>query len=209
LLSFTVHMSIGFSTIAGLVPFGLSFTNSTTFLLIMSFVYTIGVCNKMVLTWHSPFLSYLLFYDTTTPLSSIHNPGWIQSSFPSSGCAAKYLCYHIQLPVSASSLSRLRSSQRNNPFMPRVRTTLAHTRSFSSIGPLLLNHLTPPVRSFIISVLVFSFLPRLESYLFPGSEMHWKQWCSNRGFSRFKEPGPRPLRASDRESRETTNEHKS
>ena len=151
MLSFTVHMSIGFSTIAGLVPFGLSFTNSTTFLLIMSFVYTIGVCNKMVLTWHSPFLSYLLFYDTTTPLSSIHNPGWIQSSFPSSGCAAKYLCYHIQLPVSASSLSRLRSSQRNNPFMPRVRTTLAHTRSFASIGPSLWNHLPSSFRSFILS----------------------------------------------------------
>ena len=34
LLPFTAHMSIGLAMIAGLVPFGLPFTNSITFLLI-------------------------------------------------------------------------------------------------------------------------------------------------------------------------------
>src|SRR6218665_1489117 len=49
------------------------------------------------------------------------------------GSAPKYLCDHIRLPISASSLRPLRSSQRNDLFVPRVRTTMVHTRSFVSI----------------------------------------------------------------------------
>ena len=50
LLSFTAHMSIGLPMIAGLVPFGLPFTNPSTSLVYITSVYTIGVYNQMVLT---------------------------------------------------------------------------------------------------------------------------------------------------------------
>jgi len=40
---------------------------------------------------------------------------------------------------------------RHDLFMPRVRTTMAHTRSFASIGPSLWNHFPPPFRSFVLS----------------------------------------------------------
>ena len=42
-----------------------------------------------------------------------------------------------------------------------------------------------------------------------GRRKRAEQWRSNRGFSRFKEPGPPTVRGPDRESRETRNEHKS
>src|SRR6218665_608732 len=71
------------------------------------------------------------------------------------GCAPKYLCDQIQPPISASSL---RSSQRHDLFMPRVRTTVAHVRSFASIGPSFWNHLPPHFRSFILSAPISSSL---------------------------------------------------
>ena len=58
---------------------------------------------------------------------------------------------HIRPPISASSLRRIRSSQCHDLFMPRVRTTMAHTRSFASISPSLRNPLPPPFRSLILS----------------------------------------------------------
>ena len=74
------------------------------------------------------------------------------------GSAPKYLCNHIRPLISASSLRHLRSSQRHDLFMPHVRTTMAHTRSFASIGPSLWNHLPSPFRSFILSAPLSSSL---------------------------------------------------
>src|SRR6218665_4049436 len=70
------------------------------------------------------------------------------------GCAPKYLCDHIRPPISASSLRRLRSVQCHD----RVRTTLARTRPFASIGPSLWNHLPPSFCSFIPSAPLSSSL---------------------------------------------------
>ena len=60
----------------------------------------------------------------------------------------------------------LHSSQRHDLFMPRVRATMAHTRSFASIGLSLWNHLPPPFRSFILSVPLSSSLHLLKSLPF-------------------------------------------
>jgi len=67
-------------------------------------------------------------------------------------------CDHIRPSISASSLRRLRSVHRHDLFMPRVRTTLAHYRSFASISPSLSNHL-PPLFARLFSLLPF---PRLS-----------------------------------------------
>ena len=48
LFPFTAYMFIGLPMTVGFVPFGLPFTNSITFHVNMTSVYTIGVCNKMV-----------------------------------------------------------------------------------------------------------------------------------------------------------------
>ena len=82
-------------------------------------------------------------------------------------------------PYPWSSLRRLRSSQRHDLFMPRVRTTMAYTSSFASIGLSLWNHFPPNVRSFILSAPLSSSLSlsRLKSRLFPGIEMRWKRFC--------------------------------
>src|SRR6218665_1737290 len=82
-----------------------------------------------------------------------------------------YLCDQIRPPISASSLRRLLSSQRHDPFIHRVRTITAHTRSFASIVQSLWNHLPHPLRSFILSAPLFSSLSRLKSYHSPGTEM--------------------------------------
>src|SRR6218665_2273251 len=71
------------------------------------------------------------------------------------GSAPKYLCDRIRPPISASSFRCLRSSQCHDLFIPRVRTTISHTRSFASIGMSLWNYLPSPFHSFI---LCFPFL---------------------------------------------------
>src|SRR6218665_2255915 len=112
------------------------------------------------------------------PFSSLPHPHSIQSSFPRSfkksqlGSAPKYVYDHIRPPISASSLHRLRSSQRHDLFMPCVRTTMAHTRSFAFIVPSLGNNLPPPFSSFILVAPLSTSLSHLKSYLFPGTEMH-------------------------------------
>src|SRR6218665_2440438 len=89
------------------------------------------------------------------------------------GSALKYLCNHIRpLHLRTSSLRRLHSWQRQDLVMPRVRITMAHTRSIASIVLSLWNHLPPVVRSFILSAPLSTSLSRLKSYLFPGTEMH-------------------------------------
>jgi len=67
------------------------------------------------------------------------------------GSAPTYLCDHMRLPIFSSSLRPRRSSQRRDLLMPRLRTPMAHTRSFASTGPSIWNRLHPPIRSFILS----------------------------------------------------------
>jgi len=68
------------------------------------------------------------------------------------GLAPKYLCDAIRRPTSASSLRSLRSSDRLDLFVPRVRTAMAQSRAFVSIGPSLWNQLPPLVRTSTIWV---------------------------------------------------------
>src|SRR6218665_3018735 len=69
------------------------------------------------------------------------------------------------LRCNTTALLCLCSSQRHDLFIPRVRTTMAHTRSIASIGPSLWNHLTP-FRSFILSAPFFLSLSLALSLIF-------------------------------------------
>src|SRR6218665_1220705 len=71
------------------------------------------------------------------------------------GSAPKYLCDQIRPHISASSLRHLCSSQCHDP---RVRTTMARSRSFAPIGPSLWNLLPPHFRSLILSAPLSSSL---------------------------------------------------
>jgi hypothetical protein len=82
------------------------------------------------------------------------------------GLAPKYLCDQILRPPSATSLRPLRSSDRLDLFVPRVRTAMAQSRSFACIGPSLWNGLPPSVRSAILSGSVSSSFSRLKTCLF-------------------------------------------
>src|SRR6218665_979460 len=66
---------------------------------------------------------------------------------PQMEVAPKYLRDAIRLPTSASSLRPLRSLERQELFVPRTRTTMAMSRSFSVIGPSLWNRLPPSARA--------------------------------------------------------------
>ena len=85
------------------------------------------------------------------------------------GLAPKYLCDQIHRPLSATSLRPLRSSDRLDLFVPRVRTAMAQSRSFACIGPSLWNGLPPSVRSAILSGGVSSSFSRLKTCLFSRS----------------------------------------
>ena len=85
------------------------------------------------------------------------------------GLAPKYLCDQIHRPLSATSLRPLRSSDRLDLFVPRVRTAMAQSRSFACIGPSLWNGLPPSVRSAILSGSVSSSFSRLKTCLFSRS----------------------------------------
>src|SRR5688572_29057367 len=51
------------------------------------------------------------------------------------GIAPKYLTNHIRSPLSSVFHRSIRSVVRHTLFVPRVRTTMAQTRSFATIGP--------------------------------------------------------------------------
>ena len=61
------------------------------------------------------------------------------------GIAPKYLRDRIRSPLSSVSHRPLRSLVRHALFVPRVRTTMAQTRSFATIGPSLWNALPLPL----------------------------------------------------------------
>jgi hypothetical protein len=92
------------------------------------------------------------------------------------GLAPKYLCHQILRPLSAMSKRPLRSSDRLDLFVPRVRTTMAQSRSFACIGPSLWNRLPPSLRSKILSSSISTSFSHLKTFLFPRSTSHWERF---------------------------------
>ena len=92
------------------------------------------------------------------------------------GLAPKYLCHQILRPLSATSKRPLRSSDRLDLFVPRVRTTMAQSRSFVCIGPSLWNRLPPSLRSTILSSSISTSFSHLKTFLFPRSTSHWERF---------------------------------
>jgi hypothetical protein len=92
------------------------------------------------------------------------------------GLAPKYLCHQILRPLSATSLRPLRSSDRLELFVPRVRTTMAKSRAFASIGPFLWNRLPPSLRSKILSGGISTSFSHLKTFLFSRGTSHWERF---------------------------------
>ena len=67
------------------------------------------------------------------------------------GIAPKYLRDHSRSPLSAVSHQSLCSLDRHTLFVPRVRTTMAQTRSFATVGPSLWNALPSSLLVTILS----------------------------------------------------------
>src|SRR6218665_1334489 len=88
-----------------------------------------------------------LGYHVVTPASASMKRALRIAEFVTNECrkCTKYLCDHIGPPISASSLRRIRSSQRNDLFIHRVRTTMAHYFSVTFLNP-------PPSFSFVYSI---------------------------------------------------------
>ena len=85
------------------------------------------------------------------------------------GMAPKYLRDAIRLPTSASYLRPLCSLDRRELFVPRTRTTMAMSRSFSVIGPSLWNRLQPSARPSLLSSNLSRSLSLLATCLFSWS----------------------------------------
>ena len=106
-------------------------------------------------------------------------PAWAQStSFvlvlkSKLGVAPKYLRGHIRSPLSATSYSPLHSLDGQALFVPRVRTTMALTRSFASIGIFLWNALP----SSLCVAVFYGSLPTsfslLKTFFFSQVFLHW------------------------------------
>ena len=93
------------------------------------------------------------------------------------GLAPKYLCHQIlRPPPSAISKRPLTSSDRLDLFVPRVRTTMAQSRSFVCIGPSLWNRLPPSLRSTILSSSISTSFSHLKTFFFPRSTSHWERF---------------------------------
>ena len=82
------------------------------------------------------------------------------------GLAPMYLSDLIRSPLSASSHRPLRSLDRADLFVPRARTTIAQTRSFTIIGPSLWNSLPSTLRGTLLSGLLSTSLSLLKTYFF-------------------------------------------
>ena len=91
------------------------------------------------------------------------------------GLAPKYLCDSIRRPTSAASLRPLRSSDRLDLFVPRVRTAIAQSRAFACIGPSLWNQLSPFVRSTILSGGPATSFRYLKTCFYSRGLLHWER----------------------------------
>ena len=92
------------------------------------------------------------------------------------GQASKYVRDLIRLPSSAISLRPLRSLDHHDLFVPRVRTSMAQTRAFAVIGPLLWNQLLPSTRSTLLTGERSASFRSLKTALFSLGLLHWKRF---------------------------------
>ena len=92
------------------------------------------------------------------------------------GQAPRYLRDLIRLPSSAISLRPLRSVDRHDLFVPRVRTSMAQTRAFAIIGPTLWNQLLPSTRSTLLTGEPSASFRSLKTALFSLGLSHWKRF---------------------------------
>jgi len=98
------------------------------------------------------------------------------------GLAPKYLCDSIRLPASAGSLRPLRFSDRLDLFVPRVRTAMAQSRSFVSIGPALWNQLPPSVRAVLLLGGPATAFRCLKTCFYSRGLSHWERlWLVGTG----------------------------
>ena len=65
-------------------------------------------------------------------------------------CMCHWTCPHISASSPPISASSIHSSNRHDFSLPRVRTTMAQTRSFASIGPSLWNHIPESASAWLI-----------------------------------------------------------
>src|SRR6218665_1791197 len=93
------------------------------------------------------------------------------------GVAPKYRRDTIRLPTSASSLHPLCSLDRRELLVPRTRTTMTMSRSFSVIGPSLWNRLLPSTRASFLSSNLSMSLSLLKTCLFSWSQSNQKRLC--------------------------------
>ena len=80
--------------------------------------------------------------------------------------APKYLQNHIRSPLSATAYRPLRSLDRQVLFVPGVRTTMAQTRSFATIGPFLWSALSSSLRSTMMSGSLATSLSLFKTYFY-------------------------------------------
>ena len=80
-------------------------------------------------------------------------------------CSKINLCRQILRPLSGTSKRPLRSSDRLDLFVPRVRTTMVQSRSSVCIGPSLWNRLLPSLRSTILSSSISTSFSHLHTYV--------------------------------------------
>jgi len=85
------------------------------------------------------------------------------------GVASKYIRDAIRLPTAASSLRALSSLDRRELFVPRIRTTMAMSRSFSVVGPSIWNRHPPSARASFLSSNLSTSLSLLKTCLFSWS----------------------------------------
>src|SRR6218665_1380434 len=97
------------------------------------------------------------------------------------GQAPRYLCDLVRLPSSAISLRPLRSLDRHDLFVPRVRTSMAQTRAFEIIGPPFWNQLLPSTRSTLLTGEQSASFRSLKTALFSLLLSHWKRYINVHG----------------------------
>jgi len=90
--------------------------------------------------------------------------------------APRYLRDLIRLLSSAISLRPLRSLDHHDLFVPRARTSMAHTRALSITGHALWNQLPPSTRCALLTDEPSASFRSLKTALFSRGLSHWKRF---------------------------------
>ena len=85
------------------------------------------------------------------------------------GLAPKYLSDFMHKPLSATSARPLRSTDRLDLFVPRVKSALAQCRAFAVTGPSTWNGLPPLLRAKLMSGISHASSRSLKAFLSPGA----------------------------------------